>query len=122
MDVLLKKTEEIREAVKEALRAKDAEYQLVEVVRTFVEEAHTECAKIASRHAIEGHSVQAPTCYSIANEILRKAGLYVETRDSNEKPVQKCDECGKPCDCIERPSQHLNHLCRSKDHDPGWYE
>lgn len=35
---------------------------------------------------------------------------------------RKCDECGKPCDCTERPAQHLNHLCRSKGHNPGWYE
>jgi len=35
---------------------------------------------------------------------------------------QKCDECGKPCDCTNRAAQHLNHLCRSKYHDPGWYE
>jgi hypothetical protein len=39
--------EKIRAMVKEAMAAKDAEYQLIEVVRSCVEAAHIECFKIA---------------------------------------------------------------------------
>lgn len=71
------KIEEIKAAVKEAMASKDAEYQLVEVVRTAMEAAYVESAEVAEAYKIVGHSVQAPTCDMIAKQIRERAGLFI---------------------------------------------
>lgn len=85
--------EEIRAWVKEALAAKDQEYQLVEVVRTCIELEAGRCADIADRAAIHGHSVQEPSCREIARKIREGVGLVIEPireKRVSEPAVRKC--------------------------------